>query len=89
MTPIFVVVVSVLLPICCHIGWGMPYLGIFVEEVVTSLGAFTDKWVLTPVFNRKKNLSNDQVKGCSKKYKRYFFASELWVKSFGTFAVVL
>ena len=33
----FAVVVSVLLPICCHIGWGMPYLCIFVEEVVTLL----------------------------------------------------
>ena len=45
MTPNFVVFVSVLLPICCHIGWGMPYLCIFVEEVVTLLGATTDKWV--------------------------------------------
>ena len=31
--PNFVVVASVLLPICCHIGSGMPYLCIFVEEV--------------------------------------------------------
>ena len=45
MTPNFVVFVSVLLPICCHIGWGMPYLCIFVEEVVTLLGAITDKLV--------------------------------------------
>ena len=42
MTPNFVVAVSVLLPIC---GWGLPYLCIFVEEVVTLLGAITDKWV--------------------------------------------
>ena len=42
MTPNFVVVVSVLLPICCHIGWGMPYLCIFVEEGVALLGAITD-----------------------------------------------
>ena len=35
----FVVVVSVLLPICCHIGGGMPYLCIFVEEVVMISGA--------------------------------------------------
>ena len=42
---IFAVIVSVLLPICCHIGWGMPYLCIFVEEVVTLLGAIIDKWV--------------------------------------------
>ena len=34
MTPYFVVVVSVLLPICCHIGSGMVYLSIFVEDVV-------------------------------------------------------
>ena len=45
MTPNFVVVVSVLLPICCHIGRGMPYLCIFVEEVVTLSGAITDRWV--------------------------------------------
>ena len=45
MTLNFVVVVSVLLPICCPIGWGMPYLCIFDEEVVTLLGAITDKWV--------------------------------------------
>ena len=45
MAPNFVVLVSVLLPICCHNGWGMPYLCIFVEEVVTLLGAITDKWV--------------------------------------------
>ena len=45
MTSNFVVVVNVLHPIRCHIGWGMPYLCIFVEEVVTFLGAITDKWV--------------------------------------------
>ena len=45
MTPNFVVFVSVLLPICCHIGWGMPYLCIFGEEVVMLLCAITDKWV--------------------------------------------
>ena len=45
MTPNFVAVVSVLLPICCHNGLGMPYLCIFVEEVGMLLGAITDKWV--------------------------------------------
>ena len=45
MTPDFVVVVSVLRPICCHNGCGMQYLYIFVEEVVTVLGVITDKWV--------------------------------------------
>ena len=45
MTPNFAVVVSVLLPICCDIGQGMPYLCIFVEEDVMLLGAIIDKWV--------------------------------------------
>ena len=45
MKPNFVVFVSVLLPTYCHIGWGMPYLCIFVGEVVTLLGAITDKCV--------------------------------------------
>ena len=45
MTTNFVVFISVLPPIYCHIGWGMPYLCIFVEEFVTLLGALTDKWV--------------------------------------------
>ena len=33
MTPIFVVVVYVLLPICCHIGSGMPYLRILLRAL--------------------------------------------------------
>ena len=45
MTPTFVVVVSVLLPISGHIGSGMPYQCIFFDEVVTLLGAITEKWV--------------------------------------------
>ena len=49
MTPNFVVFVCVLLPICCYIGWGMPYLCIFVEEVFMLFGAITDKWELTLV----------------------------------------
>ena len=39
------VVVSVLLPISCHIGSGMPYQCVFVEEVVALLGALNEKWV--------------------------------------------
>ena len=42
MTPNFVDFISVLLPICCHIDWGMPFLCNCVEEVVTLLGAITD-----------------------------------------------
>ena len=72
MSPNFVVVVGVLLSICCHIGWGMPYLCSFVEEVVTLLGAITNKWVCTFVCGQKKNLSNDQVK-VAEKYKRLIF----------------
>ena len=45
LTPNFVVVVDVLLPICCHVGCGMPYLCIYVEAVVRLLGAFTAKWL--------------------------------------------
>ena len=51
-TPNFVVIVNVLFPICCHIGWDMQYLSIFAEEVVTLLGAITDKWVWTLVCGR-------------------------------------
>ena len=36
-------VVSVLLPISCHIGWGMPNLFIFVEDVVMFLCAIIVK----------------------------------------------
>ena len=39
------VVASVLLPTYCLIDRGMPYLCIFVEEVVMLLGAIIDKWV--------------------------------------------
>ena len=45
MTPNFLAVVSVLLPFCGHICQGMPFLFIFVEEVVPLLGTMTDKWV--------------------------------------------
>ena len=39
-----VVFVNVLLPIYCHIGTSMPYLHIFVKEIIALLGAMTDKW---------------------------------------------
>ena len=46
MAPNIVVVVSVLLRlICFHIDWGMPYLCIFAEDVVSVIGAITDKLV--------------------------------------------
>ena len=48
----FVVVVSVLQPFCCQIGSGMPYLCIFVEEVVPLSGAITHKCLLILVCGR-------------------------------------
>ena len=45
MAPYFVALVNVLLPMFCHIGWGMPYLHIFVYEIVELLGAMADKWI--------------------------------------------
>ena len=44
-TPYFVVVVGVVLPIYCHIGSGMPYLYVFVEEVAVILGTMNNKRV--------------------------------------------
>ena len=38
MKPNFVVVDNVLLPIASHIGTGMPYLHIFVEDIVMFVG---------------------------------------------------
>ena len=45
MTRNFVAVGIVLLPIYGQICQGMPYLCIFVEEVVSLLATMTDKWV--------------------------------------------
>ena len=39
MTPNFVFFFNALLPICCHAGSDMPYLLIFVEEIVALLDA--------------------------------------------------
>ena len=49
MTPNFVAVVSVLLPICGRICQGVPFLCIFVEEVVQFSGTMTEKWMQTLV----------------------------------------
>ena len=85
----FVAFVSVLLPMCCHIGWGMPYLCIFVEEIIMFLDAITEKWAWTIVCGRNQNIGNDQVKVAAKNINAKFFACELWVKRVGTFGVVL
>ena len=52
MAPNFEAVFGVLLQIYGQIFRGMPYLCIFVEEVVPLLGAMTDKLVLTFVWVR-------------------------------------
>ena len=64
MTPNFVVVVNVLLPICCHIGSGMPHLLIFGEEIVTFSGGITDKWVInfSVVGVRKQAMTRSSLK---------------------------
>ena len=66
MAPNFEAVVNVLLQICGQICRGRPYLCIFVEKVVPLLGAMTDKFVLTFVCCRNKNISNDLVKVSAK-----------------------
>ena len=50
--PNFEAVFSVFLQICSQIYRGMPYLCIFVQEVVPLLGAMTDKLVITFVCGR-------------------------------------
>ena len=77
MTPNFVAVVSVLLPICGQICQGMPYLCTFVEEVVQFLWTMTEKWVLTLVCGWNKNISNDLVKVAAKHFSAKFIACEL------------
>ena len=89
MAPNFEAVFSVFLQICCQIYRGMPYSCIFVQEVVPLFGAMTDKLVLTFIFGRNKDISNDLVKVAAKIESAKFFACELWVKRVGTFGVVL
>ena len=89
MAPNFEAVFSVLLQICSQIYRGMPYLCIFVEEIVPLLEAMTDKLVLTFVCGRNKNISNDLVKVAAKIVCANFFACELCVERVGTSGVVL
>ena len=88
MAPNFEAVVSVLLQMCGQICRGMPYLCIFVEEVVLLLGAMTDQLALTFVCGRNQNISNDLIKVAAKIESANFFACELWVERVGTFGVV-
>ena len=46
MTPNFVVIVNVLLPICLHIESGMPNMLIFGKEIVALSVSIIDKWVI-------------------------------------------
>ena len=89
MTPHFVAAVSILLPIYCHIGLGMPYLCFFVLEVVTLLGAITEKWVRVFVCGLNKNSSDDEVKVSAKHINAIYLACELWVERVGTLGVLL
>ena len=66
----------------------MPYLCIFVEDIVSLLGAITDKWVLTLVCGRNKIISI-AGKGCSKNTKVKFIASQLSIKRVVTFGMAL
>ena len=66
MKPNFLVDVNVLLPIWCHIGSGMPYLRIFVEDVFRLLGTITVSRLRKLGCGRNKNISNDQVKFAEK-----------------------
>ena len=77
MTPNFVVVFHVLLPICCNIGSGMPYLLIFGEEIVALTGAITDKWVIKLFCGQNLITSNGQVKFAAKNINVNFIACEL------------
>ena len=89
MTPNFVVVVNVLLPICCHIWSCLPYLHIFVEEMAALLGALTDKWVWKLFCRQNSKISNGQVKFAAKIMKANFIACELLVKRVVTYGVAL
>ena len=89
MAPNFEAIESVLLQMCGQICRSLPYLCIFVVEVVPLLGEMTDKLVLTFVCGRNLNISNDLVKVSAKIESAKFFACELWVERVGTFGVVL
>ena len=75
---IFAAVVNVLLPICCHIGSGMPNLRIFVEDIVALLDAMTNKMVRKLVCGRNQKLSNDKV---SLKKSPFLFVQVHFLKS--------
>ena len=77
MAPNFEAVFSVFLQMCNQIYRGMPYLCIFVQEVVPLLGAKTDKLVLTFVCGRNEDISNALVKVVAKNESAKFFACEL------------
>ena len=45
MTPNFIADVKALMPRCCHIGSGIPFLHIFVVKTGPLLGTITVKWM--------------------------------------------
>ena len=81
MLPKFEVIVNVLLPVCFHIGSGMPILRIFVQYSVVLFGAITDKWVLKHVCCKNQKISDDQVKFATKqKYNQTLLLVKFSVK---------
>ena len=79
MTPNVVVVGNVSMPICCHIGSGMPYLHICVQEIVvkTILWSELEKKAMTRPRLQQNNI------------KANFIARELLVKRVVSFGVGL
>ena len=66
MTSNFVVVVHVLLPICCHIGSGKPYLRGFVEDMLSLCGLINGCENLSVVIIRIQSIIRSSLK---QKYK--------------------
>ena len=78
-----------LLPECCHIGSGMPYICIFVEDIVSLSGSMTDKWVYKFVFDLILKISHYKVKVAATNIKAKFIAGELSVKRVVSFGMEL
>ena len=66
----------------------MPYMHIFVDEIVALLGAMTDKCVWKRFRALNKEKSNDLVKFAGKYLKENFITCELQVKRVVTIVVV-
>ena len=76
MRPQFAVVVNVLLPISCHIGYDI-FAHLFLEEMVALLAMDVKTCLWSELEN---NIINDQVKFAAKNIKTKFIACELSVQ---------